>query len=155
MLAGGVWLAIAAVALGEARGFDPRAVSRVGARGLSQVMPATGREIAQARRLGAWDAELLFIPDFNLHLGTQYVSDRMGRDVHPTYALLASYNAGASRVNRWKNWPEYQDTDLFAERVSIAETRDYVRTVYASYVWYRYAWSSPASAPAERSVPVP
>lgn len=134
--------------------FDPRALSPVGARGMSQVMPATGQQLAERYRLGPWDANLLFTPDFNLHLGARYVSDRMGRDSFPVYALLASYNAGPARVTRWKTWPEYDDTDLFSERVAITETRDYVRTVYASYVWYRYAWASPP--PAERQpAPVP
>jgi len=67
--------------------------------------------------------------------------------------LLASYNAGPARVTRWKNWPEYGDPDLFAERVMISQTRDYVRTVYASYVWYRYAWAPPPVAPAEPPSP--
>ena len=146
-------LLMAALVRQESR-FDPRAVSRVGARGLSQIMPATGQQIAQQRRLGPWDVDLLFVPDFNLHLGARYITDRMTRDTFPVYALLASYNAGPSRVSRWKNWPEYDDADLFAERISIAETRDYVRTIYASYVWYRYAWAPPA-APVERQAPVP
>ena len=146
-------LLMAALIRQESR-FDPRAVSRVGARGLGQIMPATGQQMAQERRLGTWDANLLFVPDFNLHMSAQYITDRMRREPLPVYALLASYNAGPTRLNRWKRWPEYDDPDLFAERVSIAETRDYVRTIYASYVWYRYAWAVPA-APVERQAPVP
>jgi len=146
---------LAALIRQESR-FDPRAVSKAGARGIGQVMPATGQQLATRLRLGPWDVALLFVPDFNLHLGARYIRDRMDRDSFPVYALLASYNAGPGRVGRWKSWPEYRDPDLFAERVSIAETRDYVRTVYASYVWYRYAWKSPSPAPvAPPSSPVP
>ena len=142
-------LLVAALIRQESR-FDPHALSRVGARGISQVMPATGREMAGRLRLGPWDGQLLFVPDFNVHLGVRYVRDRQDRDSFPVYALLASYNAGAGRVGRWKSWPEYPDPDLFAERVSIVETRDYVRNVYASYVWYQYAWKPSPPAPAER-----
>jgi len=148
-------LLLAALIRQESR-FDVRAVSVAGARGLGQIMPATGQEMAARSRLGPWDAALLFVPDFNLHLSARYVSDRLTQNGFPLYALLASYNAGPARVTRWKNWPEYGDPDLFAERVMISETRDYVRTVYASYVWYRYAWAPPPAAPAEPPpAPVP
>jgi soluble lytic murein transglycosylase len=145
-------LLLAALIRQESR-FDVRAVSVVGARGLGQIMPATGQEIAARRRLGPWDPALLFVADFNLHLSARYVADRLTENGFPVYALLASYNAGPARVTRWKNWPEYGDPDLFAERVMISQTRDYVRTVYASYVWYRYAWAPPPVAPAEPPSP--
>jgi soluble lytic murein transglycosylase len=134
-------LLLAALIRQESR-FDPRAVSRAGARGLSQVMPATGRHMSERLRLGPWSADLLFVPDFNLHLGARYVFERLEVDSLPLHALLASYNAGPARVRRWRAWPDFADPDLFAERVSIAQTRDYVRTVYASYAWYRAAYSS-------------
>ena len=142
-------LLLAALIRQESR-FDPRAVSRVGARGIGQVMPATGRQLAERMRLGPWDREFLFVPDFNLHLGVRYIRDRQARDSFPTYALLAAYNAGAGRVSKWKSWPEYPDPDLFAERVSIIETRDYVRNVYASYVWYQIAWKASPEPPPEQ-----
>jgi len=146
---------LAALIRQESR-FDVRAVSRAGARGMSQVMPATGAQMSERLRLGAWDAELLFVPDFNLHLGTRYLYERQARDTFPPLPLLASYNAGPARVGRWRTWPEFGDPDLFAERVSIPETRDYVRTVYASYVWYRSAWLPPPPPPATPpSAPLP
>ena len=141
-------LLLASIIRQESR-FDPRALSRVGARGLSQIMPATGEEMSRRMGVGPWNADNLFVPDFNLHMGARYLRDRIQRDSFPVYALLASYNAGPARVARWKSWPEFDDPDLFAERVSISETRDYVRTVYASYVWYRYAYPRSAPMPAD------
>jgi soluble lytic murein transglycosylase len=139
-------LLLAAIIRQESR-FDARAVSRVGARGLSQVMPATGRELSARLGLRDWDADLLFVPDFSLHLGATYLWQRLVRDSLPLPALLASYNAGPARVARWRAWPEFHDPDLFAERVTIAETRDYVRTIYASYRWYQAAYGTPPSLP--------
>jgi soluble lytic murein transglycosylase-like protein len=78
-------------------------------------------------------------------------------DSFPVYAAIAAYNAGAQRVDRWRLWPEFADPDLFVERVAIAETRNYVKTVYASYQWYRRAYATPiaprAAAPSEPSSP--
>ncbi len=142
-------LLLAAIIRQESR-FDPRAVSAVGARGMSQVMPATGRELAERLRIRDWDPDLLFVPDHNLHLGSRYLSDRLARDSFPVYAAVASYNAGPTRVRSWRRWPEFGDPDLFAERVAINETHDYVKVVYMSYLWYRrlYAPSPPAGEPA-------
>jgi soluble lytic murein transglycosylase len=136
-------LLLAALIRQESR-FNPGAVSRAGARGLSQIMPPTGRQMSARDRLGPWDPDLLFVPDFNLHLGARYVFNGLVLDSLPLHALLASYNAGPSRVRRWRSWPEFSDPDLFAERVTIAQTRDYVRTVYASYTWYRAAYPTPS-----------
>jgi soluble lytic murein transglycosylase len=149
-------LLLAAIIRQESR-FDPGAVSRAGAVGISQIYPPTGREMAERLRLGPWDANLLVVPDFNLHLGARYLRDRMTRDTFPVYALLASYNAGPTRVARWRSWPEFRDIDLFAERVVIPETRDYVKTVYMSYVWYRQAYrAAPPPVPLERPLaPLP
>jgi soluble lytic murein transglycosylase len=142
-------LLMAAIIRQESR-FDPNAVSVANARGLSQVWTPTGREMVQRLRLGSFTAEMLHIPDFNLHLGTRYVQDRTMRDSFPVHALVASYNAGPARVGRWRRWPEYADPDLFVERVAIPETQNYVRIVYASHAWYRVLWPAGPETPPER-----
>jgi len=144
-------LLMAAIIRQESR-FTARVTSRAGARGMSQVMPATGRQLAQWMRIAGWDAELLFIPDFNLHLGSRFLADRLRVDSFPVYAAIAAYNAGAQRVDRWRLWPEFGDPDLFVERVAIAETRNYVKTVYASYQWYRRAYATPIAPPLSGSL---
>jgi len=135
-------LLIAAIIRQESR-FTARAVSRAGARGMAQVLPSTGRELARRLGLRAWDPSLLFVPDFNLHLGAQFLRQRLRSGAMPVYAAIAAYNAGAQRVDRWRSWPEFRDPDLFVERVAIAETRNYVKTVYASYQWYRRTYAAP------------
>jgi soluble lytic murein transglycosylase len=134
-------LLMAAIVRQESR-FDPAAQSRAGARGLSQVLPRTGAEMARLLRLGRWNPRFLFVPDFNLHLGARFVHDRLVRDSLPVYALLASYDAGRTAVLRERQRPEFGDPDLFVERLSVAETRDYVRSVYANYQWYRHIYGA-------------
>lgn len=139
------WL-MAAIVRQESR-FDPWAHSRAGARGLSQVLPRTGAEVSRTLRLGPWNPEFLYEPDFNLHLGVRYVRDRLVRDSLPLHALLASYDAGRTRVVRGRLQPEFGDADLFVERLPFGETRDYVRNVYANYQWYRRLYGGGELAP--------
>ena len=127
---------LAAIVRQESR-FQPRAASRAGARGLSQVLPLTARQMSRREGVKSWDPDLLYVPDFNLHFGARYVHDRLMREPLPVHALVASYDAGPTRLSLWRQWPEFGDPDLFVERLSITETRDYVRSVYANYAWYR------------------
>ena len=130
---------LAAIVRQESR-FQPKARSRVGARGLSQLLPVTARQMS--RRFGPWDPSLLDVPDFNLHFGARYLRDRIARDSVPLYAVVASYDAGPQHLARWRAWPEMRDADLFVERLPIAETRDYVRSVYANHAWYRRVYGA-------------
>ena len=134
-------LLLAAIVRQESR-FQTQAGSRAGARGLSQLLPATARQLSRREGIRAWDPALLEVPDFNLHFGSRYLHDRLMRDAPPAYAVIATYDAGPERLTRWRQWPEFGDQDLFVERLSITETRDYVRSVYANYVWYRRLYGS-------------
>jgi len=146
-------LLLAAIVRQETR-FTRRAVSRAGARGIAQVLPATGRQLAQRLRIRDFDPDLLFVADLNLFLGARYLADRFDRDSFPVYAAIASYNAGPQRVDRWRRWPEFRDQDLFVERVAIPETRNYVKSVYANYQWYRHTYrSAAAGAPSAGAQP--
>lgn len=116
--------------------FDPQAVSVTGARGLSQIQPTTGRELAQRLRL-TYSAAKLFQPDFNLQLGTFYfdwLSKQLGGDID---AVLASYNAGMSRAKQWQKWGEFREPAEFIETIPITQTREYVQAVRRNAVAYR------------------
>lgn len=114
----------------------PRAVSRAGARGLMQIMPAVGEAIARSRGYPMWDPALLFDPGVSLELGTAHLRSDLA--THSTLArALAAYNAGGSRVRRWIRRPGANDTELFVERIPFTETRDYVRIVQRNAEMYR------------------
>jgi soluble lytic murein transglycosylase len=113
---------VAALMRQESR-FNPRAVSGAGAVGLMQVMPATGRQ------LGRVDREDLMDPEINIRLGTRFLADQMKTYGSRVDAVLAAYNAGPSRMNRWRSFPEFSSQDLFIERIPFDETRDYVKVV--------------------------
>ncbi len=117
--------------------FNPNAISPVGAVGLMQVMPATGRGLARRAGVGAMD---LKDPETNVKLGTLFLADQVRR-YRTLTEVFAAYNAGPGRVARWRSFPEYRDEDLFVERIPFEETRDYVKKVklYAGVYELLYA----------------
>lgn len=98
---------VKAVALVES-GFNPRAVSSKGARGLMQLMPET------ARQYGVSD---LHDPYQNLRAGAAHLRDLLDEFDGNVTLALAAYNAGSGAVRRYGGVPAY------------AETRDYVKKI--------------------------
>lgn len=118
-------------------GFNPSARSPAGALGLTQVMPETGREIARNLGVTSWEPDDLLDPAVSLEFGAAYLADRLKRFDGHLFAALAAYNTGDGPVREWLQAPGADDPDVFAERIPYAETRDYVRQVYANYLQYR------------------
>jgi len=89
-------------------GFNRRAVSRAGARGLMQLMPATAAE------LGVADA---FEAKQNIAGGTAYLDALLTRYHDDLKLALAAYNAGPAAVDRWHGVPPYRETQAYVARV--------------------------------------
>jgi soluble lytic murein transglycosylase len=118
--------------------FNPQARSRVGATGLSQMMPSTGAWLAPAAGVRNYDAELLAVPEINLRMGARYLRDQLRRYHGARDLALAAYNAGPGRADRWKNELGYgRDVDAFREQIPFAETREYVMVVIRNAEVYR------------------
>jgi soluble lytic murein transglycosylase len=133
--------ALVAALIRQESSFNPRATSAAGARGLMQVMPEVGRQIARSLRFPLWDPVLLYQPDVNLQLGIAHLANLMrGDDDLPR--VLAAYNAGGSRVRRWSAKVGADDPEIFTERIPFVETRDYVRIVQRNREMYEmlYTW---------------
>lgn len=94
--------------------YNPRAVSRVGAQGLMQLMPAT------ARRFGVTDS---FDPAQNIGGGVEYLAWLLKRYRGDLTLASAGYNAGEGAVDRHKGVPPYKETRLYVERVRVLADR--------------------------------
>lgn len=129
--------ALVAGVIRQESSWNPRAVSRAGARGLMQIMPSVGRAIAESRGYPLWDPNLLFDPDVSLELGTTHLRAALSEYGSNLPRALAAYNAGSSRVRRWSRFRGADDPELFIERIPFAETRDYVRIVLRNARLYR------------------
>lgn len=127
--------ALVAAVIRQESSWNPRAESGAGARGLMQIMPSVGRQIAQSRGYPIWDPALLYDPDVSLELGTAHLRAALSQSNLPR--ALAEYNAGGSRVRRWAKRLGADDAELFIERIPFVETRDYVRIVMRNAELYR------------------
>ena len=128
--------------------FASDAISRAGAVGLMQIMPPTGRRVA--RRLGlSFSRAKLFDPEYNVRLGSSYLSRLLMAYPAREYAL-AAYNAGESRVKLWTDGQKYDETPEFVESIPFTETRRYVQKVLRNAELYRqlYAREVLAKVPA-------
>ncbi|MGE0179065.1 MAG: lytic transglycosylase domain-containing protein [Sphingomonas sp.] len=117
--------------------FRPDAVSPAGARGLMQVMPGTGSQMARSQGTSVSPSQLL-VPSINLEYGQSYLEYL--RDLSSTGGLLprviASYNAGPAPIAQWNLRFDPSDPLLFMETIPYWETRGYVPIVLRNYWIY-------------------
>jgi soluble lytic murein transglycosylase len=137
---------VAALILQEST-FDADALSRVGARGLMQVMPATGRTIARSKGV-RYKRAALNDPMTSLDFGTHYLRQMSERYTGAVEQVLAAYNAGPHRVDAWTAIRGEQSPEEFIETIPFSETRSYVMIVLANREQYRRLYGLARSAPA-------
>ncbi len=99
-------------------GFEPKAQSPANARGLMQIIPATGRRLAEKARIAQYNDRRLFEAETSIILGTQHLASLLQRygKVEPA---LAAYNAGSSRAAA-KTWRSLWSASLSAKRGTIS-----------------------------------
>lgn len=120
--------------------FNIKAQSRVGARGLMQLMPATARMLAPVRK------SKLFDPKTNIALGTLYLRKRLAQYNGDVELTLAAYNAGFARVDEWKRRYPTDNRILFIDLIPFKETRDYVSSILRNYYWYTKLYGAKVGA---------
>ena len=123
-------------------GFYQEAVSRAGARGLMQIMPATAKQVARQIQVAYNGDKLLSDPDYNILLGRTYLSDLLDRFSGSYVLALAAYNAGPARVKGWIGAfgdPRNPAVDVidWIESIPIDETRNYVQRILEGLSAYR------------------
>jgi len=113
----------------EESAFDVSALSHAGARGLMQLMPATGREVAH--RLGIpFTSGRLDDPAYNVRIGAAYFARVLDMFDGRTELALAGYNAGPYRLKRlWRRAGPGTEVDFFTEALPIEESKNYVKRV--------------------------
>jgi soluble lytic murein transglycosylase len=117
--------------------FNPQAVSRANAYGLTQVRPGTGRMYARQAGVSRFTSRMLFQPAANLKIGATVLRSMLDANDGRLEATLASYNAGPNRAAEWLAWNTYREPAEFVESIPFTETRDYVQAVLRNADIYR------------------
>lgn len=98
---------VSAIIMAESE-YNPRAVSRRGARGLMQLMPATAEELG---------VEDIFNPQQNIDGGVRYFKQLVNRFDGDIILALAAYNAGSRHVRHYKGVPPFKATKRYIKKV--------------------------------------
>lgn len=120
--------------------FKVEATSRVGARGLMQLMPRTASYVAKDRSLQrAAGKQRLYDPSLNLDLGQTYVRHLISTSADGNlFNMALAYNGGPGNLSRWKRDLALDDPLLFIESIPNPESRDFVEKVLTN-VWIYHA----------------
>ena len=113
--------------------FNAGAKSYVGAMGLMQLMPATGRELAANAHISPH----LDNPETNIRLGTTHFRMLVNLFNGSNELAIAAYNAGQGRVLQWRRAAPGKPMDEFIEAIPYRETRTYVKHVVMLASTYR------------------
>ena len=116
--------------------FDAGAHSGADARGLMQVIPATGRRIAQAKGESDFEDAHLMRPQVSVAFGGWYLAQLLARYGGNFALAAASYNAGPLAVDGWIRQRAPLPTDVFIEDIPFRETRQYTKNVVGNTVAY-------------------
>jgi soluble lytic murein transglycosylase len=117
--------------------FNPQAVSRARAYGLTQIRPATGRQFARKAGVSRVTTRVLYQPAANLKIGSSILRSMLDQQGGKVEQTLAAYNAGPQKVVEWMGWSTYREPAEFVESIPFTETRDYVQAVLRNAEMYR------------------
>lgn len=137
--------------------FNTQAVSRAGARGLLQVMPATARGVCRSYRISCKVSQLNSNLSFNARIAAAYITDQSEAVDGNMILTLTSYNAGPGRTRQWlrergdPRKPERDALDWVYE-IPFEETRLYVQKVISNLQVYRARLGSEAPIQIDRDL---
>jgi soluble lytic murein transglycosylase len=122
--------------------FLPHVVSPSDARGLLQLIPSTGQEVANHLGVPLFTDEL-FDPEVNIRIGAAYLGGLLKRFGEQIALAAGAYNAGSHAMMRWCDQWGSRPLDEFVELVTYDQAREYIKRVLAVYAHYRLLYGEP------------
>ncbi|MGC6509012.1 MAG: transglycosylase SLT domain-containing protein [Myxococcota bacterium] len=119
----------------EESSFNKDIVSWAGAKGLSQLMPATAKRVAGWLSMSI-NSKTIFDPLTNLKIGARYLEYLHGFFNGNSFMAVGAYNAGEGNMQKWYKAFDNPPTDELIESVPIRETRGYIKRVLGTYQNY-------------------
>jgi peptidoglycan lytic transglycosylase len=115
--------------------------SSANAWGLMQIVPSTGRRYAPKVGIRGFTTRRLADPDVNVRIGTAYLADLIDQ-FNDVPSALAAYNAGESRVSRWRAERPGIGQDEFIDDIPFPETQNYVKRIIGTAEDYRLLYGA-------------
>lgn len=127
---------VAAIIKSESN-FSSVAQSAMGARGIMQIMPETGKWAARQMGLKGFQPDDLFETDTNIKIGCWYIKNLNREFKGNKILVVAAYNAGRGNVRQWLEKEKWSGEQATVDQIPFTETREYVDRVLNNYKWYR------------------
>lgn len=121
--------------------YDKDAISNKDARGLMQIMPATGEWAAEVLQIKNYNLKLLHEPEINIKLGAWYISQLKKEFNNNMELVYASYNAGSGNVGKWLQDKTYSIDGKSLEDIPFNQTKEYVEKVNFNYNMYKIVYN--------------
>ena len=137
------WLLLAQVAQESTFQADVR--SAANAYGLMQILPSTGRRYAPKLGIRGFSTARLTDPEVNVRIGTAYFADLLAMFDGGAAPALAAYNAGESRVSKWRSERPGLTPDEFVDDIPFPETQNYVKRILGTAEDYRILYGQAQS----------
>ena len=135
---------IRAVIREESR-YKPEALSGAAARGLTQFVMPTARDLALSLGMGRLQPKDLYEPTIAITLGAAYLSKLLEEFENTHFAAVAAYNAGEPQAHLWQRYCYSQEPEEYFSKVGFRQTRNYIAKVMTSYSWYHKLYEAEGS----------
>jgi len=117
--------------------YHPHAISVSDAHGLLQVIPRTGRRVAEELGFAEFSPELLLEPAVGIYFGTYYLGQALRKFREQEPLAAAAYNAGPHRVAAWLRARGQGPMDMFIEEIPFNQARAYTKSMIRHLARYR------------------
>lgn len=117
--------------------FSSEAESRVGARGIMQIMPETGTWAAEQMNLKNFQPDDLYETETNIKIGCWYLNNLNKEFNGNKILVVAAYNGGRGNVRQWLEKEQWSGEHATVDQIPFPETRQYVKKVLKNYSLYR------------------
>lgn len=121
--------------------FASGAESRMGARGIMQIMPETGIWAAEQMKLKGFHPDHLYETATNIKIGCWYLNNLNKEFKGNKILVVAAYNAGRGNVRQWLEKERWSGEQATLDQIPFPETREYVGRVLKNYRWYRHLYA--------------
>jgi soluble lytic murein transglycosylase len=121
-------------------GFAPHLTSYADARGLLQLLPALGTELAAKLKMRFYPDEL-YQPEVNVRLGALHLGELVNMFRGQIFLAAGAYNGGIRGMTRWLDQNGRRPLDEFVELVGFRQSREYIKRAVSIYARYQYLYT--------------